>query len=57
MFELKDAENKLITIALAKTEGNRHKAAKLLGISENTLRRRINERISADALEAMKEAE
>ena len=45
-LNLKDLEDKLITIALAQTDGNRTHAAKLLGVSQNTLRRRIAERES-----------
>jgi DNA-binding NtrC family response regulator len=37
-----DAERQLIEAALARTEGNRTKAAELLGLSVRTLRTRLN---------------
>jgi DNA-binding NtrC family response regulator len=40
---LKDMEQKLISRALEKTEGNRTHAAKILGISIRTLRNKLNE--------------
>ena len=40
---LKDAEEMLIKAALRHTEGNRTKAAKMLGIGIRTIRRKINE--------------
>lgn len=45
---LRDIHNKLVTIALAKSAGNRKKAAKQLGISVRTLHRFIHERITED---------
>jgi len=41
--KLKDAEKDMIVDALRKTEGNRTKAAKMLGISVRTLRNKIKE--------------
>ncbi|MCS7214865.1 MAG: sigma-54 dependent transcriptional regulator [Thermodesulfovibrio sp.] len=41
--KLKDAERQLIIDALKKTDGNRTKAARILGISVRTLRNKINE--------------
>ncbi len=41
MITPKEAEDKLITIALARTNGNRTKAAKLLGMSIRALQRKI----------------
>jgi len=41
---LSEAEEKLITIALSKTEGNRTKAARILGIDIRTIRRKIHTR-------------
>jgi len=41
--KLKDAEKEMIIDALRKTEGNRTKAAKILGISVRTLRNKIKE--------------
>jgi len=43
-FARKEVENKLITIALASTDGHRVKAAKLLGMSIRSLYRKIWER-------------
>ena len=40
---LNDLEKKAIVDTLAKTEGNREKAAKILGIGERTLYRKIRE--------------
>lgn len=40
-----DVTDKALTIALGRTKGNRQEAAKLLGISENTIHRVINKRI------------
>jgi len=37
--------DKLITIALARTNGDRKRAAQLLGVSERSLWRKIRERI------------
>ena len=48
MTTLKEMENKLITIALAKVDGNRRKAAELLGIPVRKLQRRIAERVKND---------
>ena len=42
-LSLSDLEKKAITDTLAKTEGNREKAAKILGIGERTLYRKIKE--------------
>lgn len=44
-FTYDEIENKLITIALAETSGNRIVAAKKLGMSVRTLHRRIQKRI------------
>jgi DNA-binding NtrC family response regulator len=41
-LRISDAEDALISAALARTEGNRTKAADLLGISVRTLRTRLN---------------
>ncbi len=41
-LKIADAEDQLISAALAKTDGNRTKAAELLGISVRTLRSRLN---------------
>jgi len=43
-----EAKDMLITIALSKTDGDRGKAAKLLGMGVRTLRRKIAERRRAD---------
>ena len=40
---LKDIEKPLFTISLAATRGNQIKAAQLLGINRNTLRKKIRE--------------
>jgi two-component system response regulator HydG len=40
---LNELEKKAIVDTLAKTEGNREKAAKILGIGERTLYRKIKE--------------
>ncbi len=40
---LKDMEQRLISQALEKTDGNRTHAAKILGISIRTLRNKLNE--------------
>jgi len=42
-FSLNELEKKAIQDTLAKTEGNREKAAKILGIGERTLYRKIKE--------------
>ena len=42
-FWLEDWEKKAIVDTLAKTEGNREQAAKILGIGERTLYRKIKE--------------
>ncbi|HET8625612.1 MAG TPA: helix-turn-helix domain-containing protein [Gemmatimonadales bacterium] len=42
MFNLDELEKKAIVRALAATGGNRARAAKLLGISERTLRNKLN---------------
>ncbi len=47
-LNLQDAENKLITIALAKADGIRIKAAKLLGIHVRTLFRKIDKRLESE---------
>ncbi|HXI21528.1 MAG TPA: helix-turn-helix domain-containing protein, partial [Gemmatimonadales bacterium] len=51
-FNLDELERMAITRALAATSGNRTRAAKLLGISERTLRNKLNgrrgERAAAD---------
>jgi DNA-binding NtrC family response regulator len=41
-LKIADAEDTLVAAALARTEGNRTKAAELLGISIRTLRARLN---------------
>jgi transcriptional regulator with PAS, ATPase and Fis domain len=41
--DLYNSEEEIIREALQETSGNRRKAAKLLGISEATLYRRLNE--------------
>ena len=40
---LRDVENPLIGAALAATHGNQIKAAELLGVNRNTLRKKIRE--------------
>ncbi len=47
-LNLQDAENKLITIALAKADGIRIKAAKLLGIHVRTLFHKIDKRLESE---------
>jgi two-component system nitrogen regulation response regulator GlnG len=52
---LRDVENPLITAALAATRGNQIRAAELLGLNRNTLRKKIREhkiRIVRTSLEA-----
>ena len=41
MFNIKEIENKLITVALARSAGHRGDAAELLGISMRSLKRKI----------------
>jgi two-component system response regulator HydG len=41
-FDLVQAESELITRALEVTEGNRTRAAELLGLSVRTLRNKLN---------------
>jgi len=48
LLDTNDIEDKLITIALARTDGNRTKAAKLLNMSVRSFRRKISERIKKD---------
>lgn len=43
-----DTEDKVLTIALARTKGNKTAAAKLLGLSLRTVHRRIDKRIQND---------
>lgn len=52
MLNINDNENKLITIALARTGGNRTEAAKLLGISVRNLQYKIRKRTEKDNGEA-----
>ncbi|MCK9243639.1 MAG: helix-turn-helix domain-containing protein [Dehalococcoidales bacterium] len=40
-----DVTDKSLTIALARTKGNKTEAAKLLGIGERTIHRLINNRL------------
>jgi two-component system nitrogen regulation response regulator GlnG len=40
---LREVENPLISAALASTRGNQIKAAELLGVNRNTLRKKIRE--------------
>ena len=40
---LRDVETPLITAALAATRGNQIKAAELLGLNRNTLRKKVRE--------------
>jgi len=40
---LREVERPLLTVALAATRGNQLKAAKLLGINRNTLRKKLQE--------------
>ena len=42
-MSLNDLEKKAIADTLARTQGNREKAAKILGIGERTLYRKIRE--------------
>ncbi len=42
--DFKETEDKLITIAMSKAKGIKAHAAKLLGMDERTLHRRISER-------------
>jgi len=48
---IEEVKDKLITITLAKTDGNRTQAAKLLGLSMTTLRREIKRRETDDEQE------
>ena len=41
-------EDKVLTITLAQTKGNRKIATKILGVSPSTVTRRIKERIKND---------
>jgi len=43
-------ENQLITVALARVNGHREKAAELLGISTRQLKRRITRRRASDEI-------
>jgi len=43
VFDLDELERRAIERALAATGGNRTRAARLLGISERTLRNRLNQ--------------
>ena len=45
---VQEAEDKLLTIILASTNGHRRKAANALGISLRTIYRRIDERVRRD---------
>ncbi len=45
---LKDCEDKLITIALSKTNGSRLAASRLLNMSERTFRRKVSQWIKDD---------
>ena len=47
-LDAKGAADKMITIALARADGNRTEAAAILGMSRRTLGRRIRERIKQD---------
>ena len=40
---LREVENPLISVALASTRGNQIKAAELLGVNRNTLRKKIRD--------------
>ncbi len=46
---LRDVETPLITAALAATRGNQIKAAELLGLNRNTLRKKVRERRSGSS--------
>jgi len=48
LLDTNDIEDKLITIALARADGNRTKAAKLLNMPVRSFRRKISERIKKD---------
>jgi len=45
---IQQVEDRLITIALAKTKGNRAAAARMIGLSERTMSRKVKERIAKD---------
>ena len=47
-LNIKEARDKLITIALARTNGSREKAAELLGISRRHIYKLIRERLNRD---------
>jgi DNA-binding NtrC family response regulator len=47
-LQFREMQDKLITVALGRTGGHRVMAAKLLGISERGLYRKIAERIARD---------
>ena len=48
-LNLQDAEDQIITVALAKADGDRGRAAKMLGIHIRTLWRKIKIRQDKDA--------